>query len=285
MKRLLAALLSVLMVATLLVGCGNKDAQDTNQTDDSDKQNQEEINDQLAAIQAAGKLVVGVEGTYYPYTYHDETTNELDGYDIQVAKKLADYLGVEVEFVESDWDSLLAGLDSGRLDTVINDVTATDERREKYDFSTPYFYSFRQFVVKTGNEVGIHSVEDLNGKKIATNTTNSLVPLLEEWGVEIVPIDNTDQCAQMVESGRVDFCMFSAVVMKEYMSQHPEAQLEVAFVLEDSVNEICIPTRKGETRLLNEIDNFLQSIRDDGTLLELCMKYFDADYCTDPRTK
>ena len=122
MKRLLAALLSVLMVATLLVGCGNKDAQDTNQTDDSDKQNQEEVNDQLAAIQAAGKLVVGVEGTYYPYTYHDETTNELDGYDIQVAKKLADYLGVEVEFVESDWDSLLAGLDSGRLDTVINDV-------------------------------------------------------------------------------------------------------------------------------------------------------------------
>ena len=244
---------------------------------------QDEADDQLAAIQKAGKLIVGVEGTYYPYTYHDETTNELDGYDIQVAKLLAKKLGVEVEFFESDWDSLLAGLDSGRVDTVINDVTATDKRREKYDFSDPYFYSFRQFVVKTGNEVGIHSVDDLKGKKIATNTTNSLVPLLQEWGVEIVPIDNTDQCAQMVESGRVDFCMFSAVVMKEYMTQHPEAQLEVAFVLEDSVNEICIPTCKGETRFLNEINEFLKEIRDDGTLQKLCMQYFDADYCTDPR--
>lgn len=279
-KRVLAFLLAALMVATL-VACGNDQPQN-NANVDADNQ-VEEFNDQLAAIQEAGKLVVGVEGTYYPYTYHDEETNELDGYDIQIAKKLAEYLGVEVEFVESDWDSLLAGLDSARLDTVINDVTATEERREKYDFSDPYFFSFRQFVVKTGNEVGLHSVEDLNGKKIATNTTNSLVPLLEEWGVEIVPIDNTDQCAQMVESGRVDFCMFSAVVMKEYMEQHPEAQLEVAFVLEDSVNEICIPTRKGEERLLNEINSFLQSIRDDGTLLDLCMQYFEADYCTDPR--
>lgn len=277
-KRILAFLLAALMVATL-VACGETSQEDPN----VDADNEVVYNDQLAAIQEAGKLVVGVEGTYYPYTYHDEETNELDGYDIQIAKKLAEYLGVEVEFVESDWDSLLAGLDSARLDTVINDVTATDERREKYDFSEPYFFSFRQFVVKTGNEVGLHSVEDLNGKKIATNTTNSLVPLLEEWGVEIVPIDNTDQCAQMVESGRVDFCMFSAVVMKEYMEQHPEAQLEVAFVLEDSVNEICIPTRKGEERLLNEIDAFLQSIRDDGTLLDLCMQYFEADYCTDPR--
>lgn len=266
-KRVFTFLMAALMVVSL-VACGKKP---------------EEANDQLAAIQKAGKIIVGVEGTYYPYTYHDEKTNELDGYDIQVAKLLAKKLGVEVEFFESDWDSLLAGLDSGRVDTVINDVTATNERREKYDFSDPYFYSFRQFVVKTGNEVGLHTVDDLNGKKIATNTTNSLVPLLKEWGVEIVPIDNTDQCAQMVESGRVDFCMFSAVVMKEYMAQHPEAQLEVAFVLEDSVNEICIPTRKGETRLLNEVNAFLKEIRDDGTLLKLCMQYFDADYCTDPR--
>nr|WP_326172096.1 transporter substrate-binding domain-containing protein [uncultured Oscillibacter sp.] len=244
-----------------------------------------EPDDQLAAIQKAGKLVVGVEGTYYPFTFHDETTNELTGYDIEVAKAIAAQMGVEVEFVESEWDSLLVALDTGRLDTVINDVTATEERREKYDFSDNYFYSARQVVVKTGNEVGLHSLEDLNGKKIATNATNSWVGRLEELGVEIVPIDNTDQCATMVETGRVDFCMFNTIVLGEYMIQHPEAELEVAFVIEDDINEVAIPARKGEERFLNEINTALQSLRDDGTLLELSMKYFGANYCDDPRVK
>ena len=287
-----ALILALLMCLAILAGCSNSTQQDapapstgTDAPAPDDSASTPEPDDQLAAIQKAGKLVVGVEGTYYPFAFHDETTNELTGYDIEVAKAIAAQMGVEVEFVESEWDSLLVALDTGRLDTVINDVTATEERREKYDFSDNYFYSARQVVVKTGNEVGLHSLEDLNGKKIATNATNSWVGRLEELGVEIVPIDNTDQCATMVETGRVDFCMFNTIVLGEYMIQHPEAELEVAFVIEDDINEVAIPARKGEERFLNEINTALQSLRDDGTLLELSMKYFGANYCDDPRVK
>ena len=287
-----ALILALLMCLAILAGCSNSTQQDapapstgTDAPAPDDSASTPEPDDQLAAIQKAGKLVVGVEGTYYPFTFHDETTNELTGYDIEVAKAIAAQMGVEVEFVESEWDSLLVALDTGRLDTVINDVTATEERREKYDFSDNYFYSARQVVVKTGNEVGLHSLEDMNGKKIATNATNSWVGRLEELGVEIVPIDNTDQCATMVETGRVDFCMFNTIVLGEYMIQHPEAELEVAFVIEDDINEVAIPARKGEERFLNEINTALQSLRDDGTLLELSMKYFGANYCDDPRVK
>lgn len=288
-----ALILALLMSLAILAGCSNSSKQDTPapapNTDtaapDPAPAPEPEPDDQLAAIQKAGKLVVGVEGTYYPFTYHDEETNELTGYDIEVAKAVAAQMGVEVEFIESEWDSLLVALDTGRLDTVINDVTATDERREKYDFSDNYFYSARQVVVKTGNEVGLHSLEDLNGKKIATNATNSWAGRLEELGVEIVPIDNTDQCATMVETGRVDFCMFNTIVLGEYMIQHPEAQLEVAFVIDEDINEVAIPTRKGEERFLNEINTALQSLRDNGQLLELSMKYFGANYCDDPRVK
>ena len=287
-----ALILALLMCLAILAGCSNSTQQDapapstgTDAPAPDDSASTPEPDDQLAAIQKAGKLVVGVEGTYYPFTFHDETTNELTGYDIEVAKAIAAQMGVEVEFVESEWDSLLVALDTGRLDTVINDVTATEERREKYDFSDNYFYSARQVVVKTGNEVGLHSLENLNGKKIATNATNSWVGRLEELGVEIVPIDNTDQCATMVETGRVDFCMFNTIVLGEYMIQHPEAELEVAFVIEDDINEVAIPARKGEERFLNEINTALQSLRDDGTLLELSMKYFGANYCDDPRVK
>lgn len=276
MKKKICILLALLLMATLFTGCAKKEEP----TVDSDET--EEINDQLAQILANGKIVVGVEGTYYPFTYHDETTNELTGYDIEVAKAVAEKLGVEVEFVESDWDSLLAALDSGRVDTVINDVTATDERREKYDFTEPYFFSARQVVVKTGNEVNIHSLEDLDGKKVATNTTNSWASRLEELGATIVPIDNTDQCAQAVINGRADFCMFNTIVLGEYKLQHPDAELEVAFVIETDVNEVCIPVRKGETRLLEACDKVLKELRDSGKLLELSNKYFGDDFTVNP---
>ena len=82
--------------------------------------------DELAQIQESGKLKVGVEGTYPPYTYHDDN-GELTGFDVEVAKAIADKLGVEADFTESDWDSLLAGIDSGRLDTVINAVNVQHE--------------------------------------------------------------------------------------------------------------------------------------------------------------
>lgn len=270
MKKLFNVLLAVLLTFCI-VGCSQK--------------TETESEDELDAIQKAGKIVVGVEGTYYPFTYHDETTDELTGYDIEVAKACAEALGVEVEFFESDWDSLLSALDSGRVDTVINDVTATDERREKYDFTEPYFYSARQVVVKTGNEVNIHSLEDLNGKKVATNSTNSWASKLEELGATIVPIDNTDQCAQAVINGRADFCMFNTIVLGEYKLQHPDAELEVAFVIETDVNEVCVPVRKGETRLLEELDKVLADLRSSGKLLELSQKYFGDDFTVNPLTK
>ncbi len=297
-KNALAIALLLTMVVSLLASCsggttsGNANtpapatpAPTTSGNEATPAPTEPAIDDQLTAIQNAGKLIVGVEGTYYPFTYHDEETDELTGYDIEVAKAVAEQLGVEVEFMESEWDSLLMALDTGHVDTVINDVTATDERREKYDFSDPYFYSARQVVVKTGNEVGLHSLEDLNGKKIATNATNSWVGRLEELGVEIVPIDNTDQCATMVETGRVDFCMFNTIVLGEYMKQHPEAQLEVAFVIEEDINEVAIPARKGETRFLEEVNKALAELRDSGKLLELSEKYFGGNFCDDPRVK
>ena len=107
--------------------------------------------DELAQIQESGKLKVGVEGTYPPYTYHDDN-GELTGFDVEVAKAIADKLGVEADFTESDWDSLLAGIDSGRLDTVINAVSITPEREEKYDFAGPYFYITQQIVVAKDND-------------------------------------------------------------------------------------------------------------------------------------
>lgn len=97
-------------------------------------------NDALAAIRERGQLIVGTEGTWSPWTYHDES-DTLTGYDVEVARRIGESLGVETVFVEGEWDGLLAGMDAGRYDLVINGVEITDERAEKYDFSDPYAYN------------------------------------------------------------------------------------------------------------------------------------------------
>ena len=237
--------------------------------------------DELADIQSAGEIKVGVEGTYPPFTYHDED-GELTGFDVEIAKAVAEKLGVEVSFTESDWDSLLAAVDSGRLDTVINDVSVTDERKEKYDFSDPYFYISRQVVVKTGND-SIKSLADLDGKKVATNITNDYATVLEEeLGATIVPIETSEQAASLVTSGRADFCMFSTVILNDYLENNPDADLEVAFVIPGEDEEIAIPVRKGETALINAVNEALGELRDTGRLAELSEKYFHGDYTSAP---
>ncbi|MBR5340769.1 MAG: transporter substrate-binding domain-containing protein [Erysipelotrichaceae bacterium] len=269
MKKKITILLVLLMVIGMITGCSKKE------------EGTDEPKDQLDAIKAAGKLVVGIEGTYPPFNFVDDNGNYA-GYDVDVATAVAEHIGVEVEFVMAEWDALLVGIDSQRWDTVIADVTATDERREKYDFSEPYLFTGRQVVVKTGNEVGLHSLDDIKGKKVATNATNSWASKLEALGAEIVPIDNTDQCAQAVINGTADFCMFNNIVMGEYLKNHPEAELEVAFVIETDVNEVSIPCRKGEERLLAEFNAALQELRSSGKLAELSNKWFYDDLTNNP---
>ena len=185
--------------------------------------------DELSQIQESGVLKVGVEGTYPPYTYHDED-GELTGFDVEVAKAIADKLGVEADFTESAWDSLLAGIDSGRLDTVINAVSITDERSEKYDFAGPYFYITQQIVVSKDND-DIVDMDSLNGKKMANTATTAYLDLLEDAGASLVQINTADEAVSLISSGRADFTTFNSVVFNEYLQQHPDANLKVAFVI------------------------------------------------------
>jgi cystine transport system substrate-binding protein len=266
MKKKITLLFVLVLLLSLFTGCAKKE---------------EEPADQLDAIKKAGKLVVGIEGTYPPFNFVDDDGNYA-GYDVEVARAVAEHLGVEVEFVMAEWDALLVGIDAGRWDTVIADVTATDERREKYDFSDPYCFTARQVVVTKGNPLNLHSLEDLNGLKIATNATNSWVPRLEELGVTIVPISEPVECAQAVLSGNADFCMFNDAVLGELRSNRPEIELEVAFKIESDVNEVSIPCRKGEERLLAEFNAAIAELRENGKLVEFSNKWFHQDLTFNP---
>ena len=91
--------------------------------------------------QGVRRAEVGTEGTYSPFTFHDPATNELTGYDVDVITAVAEQLGVKAEFSETPFDAIFAGLEAERYDVVANQVSITDERQAKYDFSTPYTVS------------------------------------------------------------------------------------------------------------------------------------------------
>ena len=177
-RRTFISMMSVMAAAGVLTlsGCSNSSTSTAASTGASSAAGS--AADQLAAIQASGKLIVALEGAWQPWSYHDES-DTLVGYDVEVSRAIAEKLGVEPEYVESDWDSLFAGLDAGRFDMVCNGVEVTDERALTYDFTTPYGYIHTALAVRKDNDE-IKTFEDLKGKTVAVSSGTSSEIILEQ---------------------------------------------------------------------------------------------------------
>lgn len=262
------------MGALALAGCSGQ-----NPSGDSQGNNTSvnaESKDQLARIKEAGKITVAMEGTWAPWTYHDEN-DELVGFDVEVAKNIADKLGVEAEFIEGEWDGLLAGLEAGRYDIMVNGVDYTEERAEKYDFSDPYVYIKTAIIVR-GDNTDINSFEDLNGKNTANTISSTYAELAESYGAVTTGVDDLNQTMELLIQGRIDATLNAEVTYYDYMKAHPDANLRIAALTEDA-NHVCIPLRKGEdsASLREAINQALEELRADGTLGEISVKYFGGD--------
>lgn len=232
--------------------------------------------DLLSRIQTKGEMVVAMEGTWAPWTYHDES-GELVGYDTEVAKAVAEKLGVTAAFVEGEWDGLLAGLDAGRYDIMVNGVDVTADRAEKYDFSAPYAYNKMAVIVKGDND-SIAAMEDLKGKKTANTISSTYAETARQYGAEVTGVDDLAATFELLYSGRIDATLNSEVTYYDYISQHPEADLKIACLAQEA-DSVAIPLRKGEdtAALRQAIDKALEELAEDGTLTELSVKYFGTD--------
>ena len=259
MKRIVCILTAALMLCALLAGCGKQKSGDL-----------------LKRIQKKGEITVAMEGTWAPWTYHDEN-NALVGYDVEVAQKIAEKLGVKVNFVEGEWDGLLAGLDAGRYDIMVNGVDVTEERAEKYDFSIPYAFN-RTAVIVSGDNTEIQSLEDLKGKSTANTISSTYATLAEEYGAKVTGVDDLNQTFELLLAGRIDATLNAEVTFYDYIGQHPDANVRIAALTEEATS-VAIPMRKGEetAALRAAIDQALQELHDDGTLKALSEKYFGTD--------
>ena len=236
----------------------------------------EESQDLLAQIQEKGVLTVGLEGNWAPWSFHDEEDN-LVGFDADVARAIAEKLGVEAEIVEGPWESLFAGLDAGRYDIVVNGVEVTDERSEKYDFSTPYAFIRTALIVRSDNEE-IKTFEDLEGKSTVNSLGSTYMELAESYGASALGVSTLDETLSNVLNGRADATLNADVSFYDYMSVHPEDPLVIVDLTEDA-SLVSIPIRKGEENDSFEaaVNQAIDELRADGTLAQLSVTYFGED--------
>lgn len=232
--------------------------------------------DLLAQIQERGEIVIAMEGTWAPWTYHDES-GTLVGFDVEVGQQIAQALGVEATFVEGEWDGLLAGLDAGRYDIMINGVDITEEHSDAYDFSEPYAYN-RTAVIVSADNTDITSMEDLAGKHTANTISSTYAEVAEQYGAEVTGVDDLNQTFELLLSGRIDATLNAEVTYYDYMEAHPDANIKIA-CLDPEATQVAIPFRKGEeTASLREaVNQALADMRESGALSELSEKYFGTD--------
>ena len=277
-RRTFISLMSVMAAAGVLTlaGCSSNSGSSAAASGSASSAASTGAADQLAAIQTNGKLVVALEGAWQPWSYHDES-DTLVGYDVEVSRAIAEKLGVEPEYVESDWDSLFAGLDAGRFDIVCNGVEVTDERAKTYDFTTPYGYIHTALAVRKDNE-DIKSFEDLKGKTTANSLASTYMELAESYGATVQGIDTLEETIQLLTAGRIDATLNADVSFYDYLNVHPDADFKLVAQTEDA-SHVAIPVRKGDdsASLLEAINTAIEELRADGTLKALGEKYFGQD--------
>lgn len=232
--------------------------------------------DLLDTIRQKGEVVVATEGAWAPWTYHDES-DALVGFDVEVANRLAEKLGVSARFVESEWDGIFAGIDAKRYDIALNGIEVTAERAQKYDFTVPYGY-IRTALIVRGDSTDITCFEDLNGKKTANSIASTYMTLAESYGAEAVGVDTLDQTIEMVLSGRADATLNAEVSVYDYLRVHPDANIKLV-ALTEAASQVAVPVRKGEENasLLEALNAAIEELRADGTLAEISTRYFGSD--------
>lgn len=221
-----------------------------------------------------GTLKVATEGTFSPFSYYNDK-NELVGYDVDVARAVAEKLGLKIEFLTAPWDAMLAAFDAGKADAVFNQVSITDERKKKYEYSVPYTVVYGAIIVHKDNN-DIKSFEDLKGKKNADSATSNWAQVAKKYGAQNVTVDSFAKSMELLIARRVDTVVRDNTVFYDFLKQRPDAPIKIAAKLKD-VDYSAAIVQKDNKELADQISKALNELKAEGKLKEISLKYFGKD--------
>lgn len=228
------------------------------------------------ALAQGETIKVGMSGGYFPFTFVEQDT--LKGFEVDVMEAVAEEMGSEVEFVTANFSGLFGMLESGRIDTIANQITITEERQTKYTFTEPYVYDGAQVVVRTGNE-SIGGVEDLRGRTVAVNLGSNYEQLLRElpYADEIDIRTYDSNIEQDTALGRVDAFVMDRVSASQVIKEKPLPLQLAGEPFSQIRNALPFRDTEADRALRDRVDTALAALREDGTLAEISERWFGTD--------
>lgn len=261
------------IAALVLAACGGEGG---SASSSAPAQSAGESGSLIGRINNKGTVTVGTEGTYAPFTYHDKD-GKLTGYDVEVTRAVAEKLGVKVEFKETQWDSMMAGLKAGRFDVVANQVGLTSpERQATFDKSEPYSWSGAVLVAR--NDSNIKSIADIKGVKTAQSLTSNYGEKAKAAGAELVPVDGLAQSLTLIEQKRADATLNDELAVLDYLKKNPNAGVKIVWSApaDEKVGSGLI-VNKGNDEAVAKFSTAINELKADGTLKKLGEQFFGKD--------
>ena len=262
-------LMAGMLVSLLVTGCGGGSENPT-----GDKP--------ANTGKAPAKIVVGLDDEYPPMGFKDES-NQIVGFDVDLAKETAKRLGSEVEFKAIDWSSKEAELKSGRIDVLWNGLDITPERQENMLFSDPYMDNRQIIFVRNGDTQGITSETDLAGKAVGTQAGSTAETYITSKAdlrnsfKEFKAYGDYISAFMDLENGRIDAVVCDEIVGRYYISKHPEGLQAINNVTVGPVSEFGIAFAKENTALKDQVQNAFNEVIKDGTATKISNQWFGAD--------
>lgn len=238
--------------------------------------------DLLDTVKQRGTLRVALEGTYPPFNYKEN--GQLAGFEVELANALAQKMGVKAEFSTSEWSAILAGLQAGKYDVVINQVGITDKRKETFDFSEPYTVSSPQLIIRKDEKRDFKSLADLKGKKLGLGQGTNFGEIAKAvGGIEIKTYPGSSEYLQDLALGRIDAALNDSLLIP-YIVKKTKLPLKPGAPVGE-LEKSGIPFVKGNPKFKAAIDKALADLQADGSFAKISNKWFDRDVSKPPVAK
>ncbi|GJQ35769.1 MAG: amino acid ABC transporter substrate-binding protein [Anaerolineaceae bacterium] len=300
MKKLLTLASLLVAVSLVITACGGGGSS---------------ASDLLGAIEERGYILVSTDPNYAPQSFLNTegsrpsdtkcpgdalTTAEMQGFDVDVAKAVGEYLGVETCFATPSWDAITAGNWADKWDVSVGSMTITTARQQILDFSVPYYYT--PAVVAVAADSGIASLDGLSGQAVCAGASTTyefwLNNDMEGLGlpessiyaevpadVTVVPLETDQECAQAIAAGRTDFVAYvtsETVVDANLAAGMPVVKLDGAVYSEDLAAAFDKGSTLDTTSLRAKVDELFTAMHSDGRLSALSNQWFEVDLTQAP---
>lgn len=225
----------------------------------------------IEQIKKAGKIVVGTSADYPPYEFHllNDKEGDLVGIDIDIAKVIAEELGVKLEIKDIIFSKIFDALESRQIDIAIAGLSPTEERKKKALFSDIYYQAIQSIMIRVENAETIKTIEDLRGKKVGTQTDSIQEDMAKTQitGAEFVVRETIEELEIVLKKGLVDAIILEEPVAESYVRRHKDFMM-IKCKAFDNLLGSAVAIRKSDTDLLEEINRILRKLKKENKIAE-----------------